>query len=146
VNWATEALERFDTSVSAFAHQLGVSWHTAWDAVRGEAVRRTGAAGRLAGVDALGVDEHVRSHTGPPGTGMVTGIVDHTSDAQGVVHARLLDLVPGRSGKAYAGWLQDRGGDFTAGIRTAALDPFRGYANTIRDELPDAITVLDAMS
>jgi hypothetical protein len=33
---------------------------------------------------------------------------------------------------------------FTAGIKTAALDPFRGYANAIRDELPEAITVLDA--
>jgi transposase len=35
---------------------------------------------------------------------------------------------------------------FTAGIKTAALDPFRGYANAIRDELPEAITVLDALS
>jgi transposase len=95
-------------------------------------------------VDALGVDEHVWSHTGPPGSGMVTGIVDHTRDAHGMVHARLLDLVPGRSGKAYADWLKDRGEEFTAGIKTAALDPFRGYANAIRDELPEAITVLDA--
>jgi transposase len=36
------------------------------------------------------------------------------------------------------------GTGFTAGIKTAALDPFRGYANAIRDELPEAITVLDA--
>jgi transposase len=70
--------------------------------------------------------------------------VDHTRDADGTVHARLLDLVPGRSGKAYADWLNDRGNGFTAGIKTAALDPFRGYANAIRDELPEAITVLDA--
>ncbi|GAA1118395.1 transposase [Arthrobacter flavus] len=75
---------------------------------------------------------------------MVTGIVDHTRDSDGVVHARLLDLVPGRSGKAYATWLTDQGPDFTIGIKTAALDPFRGYANAIRDELPEAITVLDA--
>ncbi|MET4096679.1 transposase [Arthrobacter sp. UYCu712] len=95
-------------------------------------------------MDALGVDEPVWSHTGPPGTGMVTGIVDHTRDAQGGVLARLLDLVPGRSGKAYADWLKARGAGFTAGIKTAALDPFRGYANAIRDELPEAITVLDA--
>ena len=33
---------------------------------------------------------------------MVTGIVDHARDAHDVVHARLLDLVPGQSGKAYA--------------------------------------------
>lgn len=144
VAWATDGLQRFDTSVSALAHQLGVSWHTAWDAIKAEAARRIAAAGRLTGVNALGVDEHVWSHTGPPGSGMVTGIVDHTRDAKGVVHARLLDLVPGRSGKAYADWLKARGEEFTAGIKTAALDPFRGYANAIRDELPEAITVLDA--
>jgi hypothetical protein len=40
--------------------------------------------------------------------------------------------------------LQERGVDFTAGIRTAALDSFRGYTNAIRDELPEALTVLDA--
>jgi transposase len=144
LNRATDALQRFDTSVSALAHQLGVSWHTAWDAVRAEARRRIADTGPLKGVDALGVDEHVWSRTGPPGAGMVTGIVDHTRDAKGIVHARLLDLVSGRSGKAYAGWLQERGPDFTAGIKTAALDPFRGYANAIRDELPEAMTVLDA--
>lgn len=144
VAWATDGLQHFDTSVSALAHQLGVSWHTAWDAIKAEAARRIAAAGRLTGLNALGVDEHVWSHTGPPGSGMVTGIVDHTRDSQGVVHARLLDLVPGRSGKAYVGWLKDRGAGFTAGIKTAALDPFRGYANAIRDQLPEAITVLDA--
>jgi transposase len=144
VAWATDGLQRFDTSVSALAHQLGVSWHTAWDAIKAEATRRIATAGRLRGVNALGVDEHVWSHTGPPGSGMVTGIVDHTRDAQGVVHARLLDLVPGRSRKAYADWLKERGAGFTAGIKTAALDPFRGYANAVRDELPEAITVLDA--
>ncbi|WP_183164374.1 transposase, partial [Arthrobacter oryzae] len=46
--------------------------------------------------------------------------------------------------KAYTGWLKDRGTRFTAGIKTAALDPFRGNANAIRDELPEAVTVLDA--
>ncbi|WP_259678268.1 helix-turn-helix domain-containing protein [Arthrobacter oryzae] len=56
--WATDALQAFDTSVSALAHQLGVSWHTVWDAVRVEASRRIAATERLEGVDALGVDEH----------------------------------------------------------------------------------------
>jgi transposase len=60
--------------------------------------------------------------------------VDHTRDAGGTAHARLLGLVPGRSGTAYADWLPDRGVGLTAGIRTAALNSFRGYANGIRDE------------
>lgn len=41
-------------------------------------------------------------------------------------------------------WLKDPRRGIHCGIKTAALDPFRGYANAIRDELPEAITVLDA--
>ena len=52
--------------------------------------------------------------------------------------ARLLDLVPGRSGRAYADWLTARGEPFTAVVGVATLDPFRGYGNAIRDELEDA--------
>src|SRR6476646_2011524 len=50
----------------------------------------------------------------------------------------------GRSGTAYASWLRSQAGEFAAGVEHAALDPFRGYANAIRDELPDAVAVLDA--
>ncbi|MCO4252586.1 ISL3 family transposase [Pseudarthrobacter sp. MDT3-9] len=144
VRWAVDALEKYDTSVSALAHQLGVSWRALWKGVEAEATRRLGKPERLAGIDALGVDEHVWTHTGFPGTGMVTGIIDHTRDADGNVHARLLDLVPGRSGKAYGDWLKEQGPGFTNGIKVATLDPYPGYANAIRDELPEAITVVDA--
>ena len=58
--------------------------------------------------------------------------------------ARLLDLVPGRSGKAYRDWLDERGETFRGGIQIATLDPFQGYKNAIDDELEDAICVLDA--
>ena len=63
---------------------------------------------------------------------------------QAKTRARLLDLVPGRSGRVYAEWLNSRGEVFTAGIAVAPLDPFRGYSNAIRDELEDAVAVLDA--
>ena len=72
VSWATDALAHHDTSVSALAHQLGVSWRTAWRAIQLEATARTITAERLAGVESLRIDEHVWSHTGPPGTGIVT--------------------------------------------------------------------------
>jgi transposase len=74
----------------------------------------------------------------------VTGIVDLTRDNEGNPHARLLDVVPGRTGTAYAGWLKRQDRDFIDGVQQASLDPFRGYANAIRDELPDAVPVLDA--
>lgn len=35
--------------------------------------------GTAEGLDALGADEHTWSHPGPPGTGMVTDIVDYTT-------------------------------------------------------------------
>jgi transposase len=53
-------------------------------------------------------------------------------------------VVPGRSGTAYAAWPKDQQPGFAAGIEHAGLDPFRGHANTIRDEPPDAVAVLDA--
>ena len=71
-------------------------------------------------------------------------MVDLTRDQDGCLHARLLDAVVGRSGTAYKTWLQNQPDGFTADVEQAALDPFRGYANAIRDELPDAVAVLDA--
>ena len=71
-------------------------------------------------------------------------MVDLTRTPQGKVKARLLDLVPGRSGAAYNEWLQARNKEFRDGIEIATLDPFHGYKNAIDDQLDDAIAVLDA--
>ncbi len=71
-------------------------------------------------------------------------MVDLTRDANGTVRARLLDLVPGRTGAAYRDWLAARNEAFRAGIDVATLDPFHGYKNAIDDQLEDAVAVLDA--
>ena len=71
-------------------------------------------------------------------------MVDLTRNQHGAVQARLLDLVPGRTGKAYAGWLADRSEEFRGGIEVAPLDPFAGYKNAIDEQLEDATAVLDA--
>ncbi|KRE60689.1 hypothetical protein ASG78_14315, partial [Nostocoides sp. Soil756] len=62
----------------------------------------------------------------------------------GRTRARLLDLVPGRSGAAYSTGLTERGQAFRSGVSVATLDPFHGYKNAINGELTDAIAVLDA--
>lgn len=144
IAWAVAQLRAHDIAVSALAEMLGVAWNTVWGAITPVIEAQLVAEERLAGVNALGVDEHVWRHVGPPGTGLVTGIVDHSRGQDGRPRARLLDLVKGRTGAAYGDWLTEQGPGFTAGIRTATLDPFHGYANAIRDELPEAITVLDA--
>jgi transposase len=145
IGWATDALEHDDTTVSALARHLGVDWHTCWDAVESEAARRLADPARLDGVATLGVDEHIwRPSRIGDASRAVTSMVDLTRDAGGHLRARLLDVVPGRSGTAYAGWLKAQAPGFVAGVEHAALDPFRGYANALRDELPDAVAVLDA--
>jgi transposase len=145
IGWAIDALAHDDTTVSALARHLRVGWHTLWRAVRVEADARTSRPGRLDGVRTLGVDEHIwRPGRFRDGERAVTGMVDLTRDADGRLHARLLDVRPGRSGTVYAGWLGEQTKDFIDAIEHAALDPFRGYANAIRDELPDAVAVLDA--
>jgi transposase len=96
-------------------------------------------------VKTLGVDEHIWRPSRQRSTDRaVTAMVDLTRDEHGRLHARLLDVVPGRSGTVYADWLKAQTEVFIAGIEHAALDPFRGYANAIRDQLPDAVAVLDA--
>jgi transposase len=143
--WAISCIQRDNASVASVARRLGVDWHTVWEVIKPLLEELVDDPGRLAGVDAVGVDEHVWHHQSRLGKGPKeqTGIVDLTR-RNGKPTARLLDLVLGRSGKAYADWLRSRGNAFTAGITTATLDPFRGYANAIRDELDDATVVLDA--
>ena len=144
VRWATDALSYDDTTVSALARHLGVDWHTCWDAIKVEAKARTGDPARLKGVKSLGVDEHIWRPSRIGVDRAVTIIVDLTRDQAGCLHARLLDAVVGRSGTVYKRWLDAQPGRFLADIDTAALDPFRGYANALRDGLPDAVAVLDA--
>ena len=142
--WATDALSHDDTTVSALARHLGVDWHTAWAAIKTEATTRTSRPERTADVKTLGVDEHIWRPSMKRRERAVTIMVDLTRDEHGALQARLLDAVTGRSGTAYADWLKEQGLEFTVEVEHAALDPFRGYANAIRDQLPEATAVLDA--
>ena len=144
--WAIGCIQRDTASVAAIARRLGVDWHTLWDAIKPLLEELADEPARFEGVEVLGVDEHIWHHSPRPGKGPkeLTGMVDLTKTPDGKPQARLIDLVPGRSGPAYSGWLHARGRAFTSGVRIATLDPFRGYANAIDDELQDAVAVLDA--
>ncbi|MCT1458729.1 ISL3 family transposase [Aestuariimicrobium sp. p3-SID1156] len=146
VGWAIVQLRREHATVQGLARQLGVDWKTLWRAIKPRLVELAADESRFDGVVSLGVDEHIWHHVDPRRRGAkeFTGMVDLTRDDQGKVRARLLDLVPGRSKKAYADWLGDRSEAFRAGVQVAALDPFAGYKTAIADELADATAVLDA--
>jgi transposase len=137
--------------VAGLARQLGTTWRTVWRSIQPLLEQMAGDETRFDGVTTLGVDEHVWHHVstkpedqGGRGPKELTGMVDLTRDAKGKTRARLLDLVPGRSGAAYASWLEARNQAFRDAIKIATLDPFHGYKNAIDDQLEDAVAVLDA--
>jgi transposase len=139
--WACQRVGRDGGTVEAVRVELGVGWNTVMRAVRDYGEPLVEDPGRLDGVSGLGVDEHVWQHAGRARrTQFATGIVDLTPGRP----PRLLDVVPGRTGKAYADWIAAREPAWRDRIAVAALDPFRGYATALRTELPDAVRVLDA--
>jgi transposase len=149
--WAIDQLRREHASVQGLARQLGTTWRTVWNSIKPLLEELAADESRFDGVTSLGVDEHVWHHVstkpieqGGRGPKELTGMVDLSRDATGRTRARLLDLVPGRSGAAYADWLKARNAAFRAGIGVATLDPFHGYKNAIDDQLDDAVAVLDA--
>lgn len=138
--WAFEQVGFHDRAVSSVAEGLGVAWHTIMTQVteRGKPLLKDPE--RLAGVSAVGVDEtaFLRA-TGKHPTLYATGIADLTGGRT----PRLLDVVQGRSGTVLGGWLGRQDDAWRAGIVTASLDPFRGYATALSTHLPSAVRVLD---
>lgn len=124
-------------TVAGAALAFGVGWFAAMAAVRDHGTPLVTDPARIEGVSALGLDETVWLHAGPRRrTAYVTGFVD-------LDRAQLLDVVPGRSGKAVSDWLEARPTDWLEGIEVAALDPFRGYATGLVEHLGHATVVLD---
>jgi len=144
--WAIRQLRFEHASVLGLARQLGTSWRTLWRSIEPLLQDMADDPDRFDNVTSLGVDEHIWHHVDERRRGpkALTGMVDLSPDQAGRTRARLLDLVPGRSGKAYADWLAARGDGFRRRVAVATLDPFHGYKNAIDDQLADAVSVLDA--
>jgi len=138
--WAYQQVGRCDAAVSRTATALGVAWWTVMRQVIDRGTPAVEGPARLAAVTAVGVDEtaYLRA-TGTHPTQFATGIADLTPGRT----ARLLDVVEGRSGTVLADWLGQQSTAWRAGITTASLDPFRGYATALTAQLPDAVRVLD---
>jgi transposase len=129
-------------AVAVVAADFGVGWGTVMRAVVEHGAPLVDDPARLEGVAALGVDETAfLAATSTHATEFATGLVDLTR-ADGP--ARLLNVVPGRSGAVLSSWLRSRDADWRSWVAVAALDPFRGYATALRTQLPGAVRVLDA--
>ena len=109
--WALASVALDAMSVRSVAMTLGCSWDCANDAVLSKGVERLiGDEHRLDGVAVIGVDEHVWRHTSR-GSRYVTVVVDLAPRSEGRP-ARLLDVVEGRGGTVFAGWLVSRSEEF----------------------------------
>jgi len=108
-------------SVAQVAVAFGVAWGTVMAAVVEYGTPLVDDPDRLAGVQALGVDETAfLAANGRHHTQFVTGMVDVTA-------ARLLDVVPGRSGTVLSQWIAAQPAPWRQSVTVAALDPFRAY-------------------
>ena len=143
VEWGLRALALECMSVSRVAAALGISWHTANNAIltRAEQILNE-APDRFKGVEALGVDEHVWRHT-RRGDRYVTVMIDLTPVRDRSGPARLLDVVPGRSKKVLKTWLSQRDQEWRGRVEVVAMDGFTGFKSAAGEELPQARAVMD---
>ena len=143
MRWALEGIMIDHLTVSRVAAGLGVSWHTANDAVLAEGRRvLIDDPGRFDGVRVLGVDEHVWRHT-RSGDKYVTVIIDLTPVREKTGPSRLLDMVEGRSKSVFKTWLAARVQGWRDRVEVVAMDGFTGFKTAASEELPDAVTVID---
>ena len=139
--WVARRVGAEADTVAGVACALGVGWAAAMRAVTEVGQPLVDAAGRTDGVSGLGVDEHAWQRANARrSTQWATGMVNLTPGRP----ARLLDVVPGRSGTVYRQWIAAQEPAWREAVRIAALDPFRGYLNALREQLPHAVHVLDA--
>jgi len=143
LRWALEGIVCQHLTIARVAEGLAVSWNTANDAVLAEGKRvLIENPGRFDAVTVIGVGEHVWRHT-RRGDKYVTVIVDLTPIREGTGPARLLDMVEGRSKKAFKQWLADRPQAWRERVEVVAMDGFTGFKTAAAEELPDAVAVMD---
>ena len=141
--WALKSVVIDRMSISRIAANLGCAWHTVNTAVLDAGAELLIAdPARFDGVEVIGVDEHVWSHTGA-GSKYVTVIIDLTPIKNGTGSCRLLDMIPGRSKKVFKTWLNSQTPSFRAGIEVVAMDGFTGFKTAAAEEVPDAVAVMD---
>lgn len=143
LRWALEALVCQHLTVARIADALDVSWDCANTAVLEEGRRvLIDKKYRLDGVTVIGVDEHVWRHT-RRGDKYVTVIIDLTPVNERRGPARLLDMVEGRSKRAFKEWLAGRDQVWRDRVEVVAMDGFTGFKTAAAEELPEAHAVMD---
>jgi len=135
--WLTKQIGKNGRSVQEIAEELGCAWHTVNDALLHYGEALVDDEQRFGDVTALGLDEVLFVHDGPYRRLVFsTSIVD-------VEKGQLLDVVPGRSGKAPTAWIEAQGDAWRANVRYATLDLSGPYRSVFTKTLPQATQVAD---
>jgi transposase len=135
--WATLAVGREIRPVTRVAAELGVGWSTVMDTVRLYGNWLIADPDRLAGIQALGVDEtKFLAGTRERRTSWVTAICD-------VARRFVADIVEDRNANAVTGWVHTQPDHVTAGVTVVVSDMSNAYAGALRRCFPDATYVVD---
>jgi transposase len=124
-------------SVASVAAEYGVSWDTAWAAVRWHGTPLVEDPQRVGCVRALGVDEHSylaanRLHA----TIYATILVD-------LDRRRVIDLFEGKSAQKLRAWCAKRPKRWLSGVKVVALDLTDTYRLGLSPHLSHAVKVAD---
>ncbi len=120
-----------DRSTASVAREYGVSWSTAWTAIRHVAVRELALFGRQVPA-VIGIDE-TRFWWREP---WLTGIVN-------LANSDLIEMVCGRSSQTLREWVSGLTDVEREGVRTVVIDLHAGYRAAISEVLPNAVIVGD---
>ena len=96
IRWAIRQLRFEGATISGLARQLGTTWNTVWSHIKPCLQAASDDPARFAGVQVLGVDEHVWHHQDRRRRGPreFTGIVDHSRG--GSSHGKVVGPGPGK--------------------------------------------------
>jgi transposase len=124
-------------SVVSVAREYGVSWDTAWSAVRHHGRPLVDDRRRVGPVRALGVDEHTYlSATPDHRTIYATTLVD-------LDRRFVIDLFEGKDARKLRRWCARRPERWRRGVRVVALDLTDTYRSGLRPHLAHATKVAD---
>jgi transposase len=138
VGWATDRVAQIEATPASLARELGVTWSTAWTAMRRHGERRVDA---VKGVEVaqVGFDETVMSPAKRHRRRrFITTAVDVTT-------GRIIDVFEGRNAADLQQWLGSQPAWWVSAIKVVSVDPHEGYRSAItgNELLADVTVVVD---
>ena len=142
IRWEIRQLRFEGATIAGLVRQLATTWNTVWSHIKPCLRAASDDPARFAGLQVLGVDEHVWHHQDRRRRGPVSSLASWTTRGEEHPMARLLDLVPGRRSwpaprHVYSptvdAWRHDRSSTGAQAHDHAAFSPRppRGCGNTL---------------